>query len=390
MVTIKRIIRKVRLIPFVILNVLQIMLLGIFRFAGRFVKNKPWVIHERGVDARDNGYWFYRYMKEKHPEQKVYYIIDRKSADYVKVQVDAVHLGSLLNYWVMAIAEKIVCTHIGMGLPKYFHPALYKKLGFLDRAYFLQHGVVKDDLPSLYGNRASVRLFVCGAKPEFEYIKNHFGHPEGVVQYTGLARFDKLHNISVKNQILVMPTWRAYHHHSKDEFLKSDFYVHWQSFLNHPGLLQKLEDANTKLIFYPHFETQKYLTSFSSGSPNVILASFADYDVQTLLKESAVLVTDYSSVYFDFAYMQKPVVFYQFDEEEFFSHHYAKGYFDYRIHGFGSVCVEESSAIAELTKIWDNSFKLDEFYAERVRKFFPLHDQNNCERIYQAILERKI
>ena len=27
------------------------------------------------------------------------------------------------------------------------------------------------------------------------------------------------------------------------------------------------------------------------------------------------LITDYSSVYFDIAYMRKPIIFYQFDEE---------------------------------------------------------------------------
>lgn len=363
------------------------MLLGIFRLAGCFVREKPWVIHERGVDARDNGYWFYRYMKEKHPEQKVYYIIDRKSTDYVKVQEDAIHLGSLQNYWYMAIAEKIVCTHIGMGLPSYFHPALYRKLGFHRRIFFLQHGVIKDDLPSLYADRAPVQLFVCGAEPEYQYIKRKFGHPDGVVQYTGLARFDQLHNTETKNQILVMPTWRDYHQ-NRDEFLQSAYYAHWQSFLNHPDLINRLENTNTKLIFYPHFETQKYLNAFSVNSPNVVLASFANYDVQTLLKESAVLVTDYSSVYFDFAYMRKPVIYYQFDEEDFFAHHYAKGYFDYRKHGFGDVCTVEATAIAALFRIWDNSFKLEDHFAERIRVFFPLHDQNNCERIYQKICSK--
>ena len=30
-----------------------------------------WLVCERGNDAQDNGYWFYRYLKEKHPEINV-------------------------------------------------------------------------------------------------------------------------------------------------------------------------------------------------------------------------------------------------------------------------------------------------------------------------------
>lgn len=41
------------------------------------------------------------------------------------------------------------------------------------------------------------------------------------------------------------------------------------------------------------------------------------YDVQQLLKESLLLITDYSSVFFDMMYMNKPVIFYQFDENQY-------------------------------------------------------------------------
>ena len=33
-----------------------------------------WLVCERGNDARDNGYWFYRYLKEKHPEINARYV----------------------------------------------------------------------------------------------------------------------------------------------------------------------------------------------------------------------------------------------------------------------------------------------------------------------------
>ena len=68
-------------------------------------KKSHWVLHERGTDARDNAFFFYRYLKKNHPEQKVYYIIDKNSPDRNKVKEDAVHFGSLKSFWVIA-AEK--------------------------------------------------------------------------------------------------------------------------------------------------------------------------------------------------------------------------------------------------------------------------------------------
>ena len=38
-----------------------------------------WLISERGFDARDNGFVFYKYLRTKHPEINSYYIIDGNS-----------------------------------------------------------------------------------------------------------------------------------------------------------------------------------------------------------------------------------------------------------------------------------------------------------------------
>ena len=72
---------------------------------------------------------------------------------------------------------------------------------------------------------------------------------------------------------------------------------------------------------------------FESGSDRITIASKETQDVQKLLMDCALLVTDYSSVFFDVAFLRKPVVYYQFDEEEFRKYHYQKGYFDFRDHG---------------------------------------------------------
>ena len=43
------------------------LLINLFNLFTPFVKEKSWVISERGRDARDNGYHFYKYLKKNHP-----------------------------------------------------------------------------------------------------------------------------------------------------------------------------------------------------------------------------------------------------------------------------------------------------------------------------------
>ena len=95
----------------------------------------------------------------------------------------------------------------------------------------------------------------------------------------------------------------------------------------------------------------KNVDSFDEIQNNsIIIAHKDDYDVQDLLIRSSVLVTDYSSVFFDFAYMGKPVIYYQFDEDEFRKNHYQEGYFSYREHGFGRVLKYENERLKEKSK----------------------------------------
>lgn len=356
----------------------------ICKFFAAFFPSKGWVICERGDEARDNAYWFYRYIKEYHPEQKVYYIIKNSSPDYLKVKDDSVELGSLKNYWVLANSEKIISTHYGSGLPIY-DIRLFKACKLYKNFYFLQHGITQENLPALYKNAAPMNLFVCGAKKEYEYILKNFGHTADVVQYTGFARFDQLHDIKTKRQILVMPTWRGYIK-NREQFESSDYYLRWQSFINSKALESLLEDKQIELIFYPHYEFQRYIDLFKTESKRVTIASKNDFDVQQLLKESELLITDYSSVFFDFAYMRKPVIYFQFDEEKYHKAHYPKGYFDFENMGFGDVCNSEEELMCAVTDVCGDNIELKYTYLKRAEEFFPLYDKCNCKRIYDLIV----
>jgi CDP-glycerol glycerophosphotransferase (TagB/SpsB family) len=118
-----------------------------------------------------------------------------------------------------------------------------------------------------------------------------------------------------------------------------------------------------------------------------VIAPFDDYDVQTLLIESKLLVTDFSSVFFDFGYMGKPVIHYQFDREQYINEHYdyTKGYFDYDRDGFGEVATHGDRLVDLIIGYVASDFALRDQYKQRIDRFFPLCDNHNCDRIYAEI-----
>lgn len=366
-------------------------------------KKRPdlWLICEDRNEARDNGYWLYKYIRTAHPEQDCVYAINKASPDYERVR----DLGEVIQYggyqhWVYYLAaQKNISSQKG-GKPNAAICYVLEVYGLLkNKRAFLQHGVIVNDLPWLYYSATKMNLFVCGAKQEYEYIRDTFGYPEGAVQYLGLTRFDGLHDFKVeKKQILVMPTWREWiatpTSKSKtldnmSDFTSTEYFQRWNEFLNSAEIAGLLEKYDMKILFYPHRNMQQYLNSFSTGSSRITIADWKKYDVQELLKSSAFLITDYSSISMDFAYMRKPMLYYQFDEEKFRSGQYPEGYFSYKEDGFGPFCATIEDVCRNLEHFMANNLAGEPLYIQREEAFFPLYDTDNCKRNYLAIKNMK-
>lgn len=386
--------RMGRAVTYIKMRMLNFLLnpIGKLLYRGKHI----WIVSERGTDARDNGYHFYRYVRERHPEQRAYYIIDRKSPDYPKVAAlgNVVQRGSLKHWLLYLGAEVKISSHMNGFTPdsNWHYLQFVSRRRRNDKNVFLQHGVTKDDLKPCYRNCTNINLFICGAKPEYDYILSRYGYSESELKYTGFARFDSLHNFTTRRQVLIMPTWRSWLSAKRDgvtwkDVENSTYLKCWTSVLR-SGRLQKMaKKYGISFVFYPHYEVQSFLHLFGKSDEGIEIADFAHYDVQQLLKESMLLITDYSSVFFDFAYMRKPVIYYQFDEEEYRAQHYRQGYFDYQRDGFGEVVTEQDALFDLLEQYLENGCSLKPEYRERIQGFFPLQDRNNCERIYKEIMK---
>ncbi|MDU4445383.1 CDP-glycerol glycerophosphotransferase family protein [Streptococcus mitis] len=362
-------------------------------------KNKNLIlICESEKEARDNGYWLFKYIRKNHPEENVIYVIDLKSPDAHKVK----ELGECIQYWSFKHWVYYLSAGVNVSTQKAGNPnaAVFNfmevYLGLKTNKVFLQHGITVSDAKWLYYENTKMRGFICGAEQEYEEIKEKFGYPSGYVQYLGFPRFDNLHNtIEKNNQILVMPTWREWlnlntkartNFNEGSTFTESEYFKKWNEFLLNKDLKAFLEVNDLTLIFYPHRNMQNNLQEFKTSSDNIILADWKKYDIQELLKESAFLITDYSSVFMDFAYMRKPVLFYQFDYKKFREGQYEEGYYDYK-DGFGKSIDTLDELISDIQKQFNNKWILEDRYKEKIEKFFRIYDNQNSKRVYSFIKE---
>ena len=247
----------------------------------------------------------------------------------------------------------------------------------------MQHGIIYNDVKCYYYNVCKFDLFICGARREYEFIKNTYGYPKKNVVYTGIARFDEYNNnIKKENFILIAPTWRNW---IKDKNKKYEYFDKWNELINNDRFNEFLEKNNIYVKLVLHQEINKFKTKITSKSKMVQVYENDEVDYSKMLSECLMLVTDFSSVFFDVAYMKKPVIYYQFDKEEFRKRHLQKGYFSYEEDGFGDVFCSADDVINKIVEYRVNNFEMEEKYLKRVDKFFERRDRNNCKRIVDEI-----
>ena len=101
-----------------------------------------------------------------------------------------------------------------------------------------------------------------------------------------------------------------------------------------------------------------------------------------MLRKCSIMITDYSSVSLDFGYMLKPVIYFQFDLDEYRKKQLGEGYYSYDLDGYGPVCKNQSDVLNSLK---NNNYKE---YIQRSKKFFTVKDNLNSQRIYEYLIKK--
>ena len=349
---------------------------------------KPvWLIGERPYKAQDNGLHLFRYLREHHPEIDAYYVIEKDSPerrnldglDHVLEFRSPEHIDTILR------ADRLIGTHH----PNFLYPT--RAPGFARRMrapkVFLQHGVMGTKwMAPNYGKKVpsfETDLFLVSSEREKEYIVQDFGYRPDEVAVTGLSRFDALFDgqtPEVPGQILVLPTWRDWLQ-DPDVFTTTEYFQQWRDFLTSPRLATMLREHDAHVVFCLHPNMQHFTQHFEADGVRVVHQG--EVDVQRLLKESAALVTDYSSPGFDFSFLDKPVVYFQFDTQRFLGRW--GSHLDLPNELPGPIAHDLDKALVLLDGVLRRGCTIEARYRTRASRFIAHRDRRNSERVVAAI-----
>lgn len=368
-------------------------------------KRKPlWIISDRTSKAGDNGEAFFRYMLEKHPEIRTCFVISRKCEDYTRLKKlgKVVCTDTFKHKLLVLLSDYVISSHAEVEIYNPFigYSNSYRDLLAQSKFIFLQHGVIKDDLSS-WLNKYNKNLygFITTATPEWESVvdpTSKYFYTEKEVWLVGMPRYDRLYRDDRK-QVVIMPTWRKYLMTGLDRetgawmlapgFQQSKFYAYYDALLNSDRLIQAAKEYGYSIKFFPHPNLQTAMPLLHHRDEVEFLDLHTEY--REIYANSSLIVTDYSSAIFDFVYLREPILYTHFDADEFFAggHAYEKGYFDYERDGFGEVEYDLEGMVDRIIEYMRNGCHMKDKYKQRVDKFFAYNDKNNCQRVYERIME---
>ena len=179
-----------------------------------------------------------------------------------------------------------------------------------------------------------------------------------------------------KKIILYAPTWRDNQHESGVGYV-------YEPEINFKKL-QILFGEDYILLFRSHYFIANYI-NLDEYKGFVYNVSQYD-DINDLYIISDLLITDYSSVFFDYAILKRPIIFYMYDLKE-----YKNKLRDFYINLKelpGPIVENEKDLVKEIKSIDKNKKKYFNTYKKFNEKFNYLEDGNATERVVEKILSK--
>lgn len=353
-----------------------------------FPKNKDiWIFGSLYGNAfNDNSRYFYLYILKEHPEIKAIWLYKKSE---IKMEIDAYggisyHIWSIKGIYYSLIA-KFAFTSYGIYD---INPVFSSRLKRIE----LWHGInlkninpkrnpIMNLIHSFFLNKPD--NFISTSKNANEKLNDLFKINPKKILITGYPRNDCLFDssykltekllkiISNKKVILYLPTWRT---KNADLFYKYGF--------NPDEIQNYLVKENMVLIVKAHHMTNQF--DFNIKYPNIVFLKSTDIsDIYPLLRETDILITDYSSVYFDYLLLNKPIIFTPFDIFELNKDYFA---YDYNKTTPGEKISNWNKLVPTLKRI----SKKDVFKEKRLKCLNYFHKFNKpgfCKRLYDSVLK---
>ncbi|GHU89107.1 minor teichoic acid biosynthesis protein GgaB [Clostridia bacterium] len=356
------------------------------RYLNLFIENfqqyrnrRIWVFIDRPDSAGDNAEALFRYAVKQKDGIEKFFIVRDNSTDYRRLKL----VGNVVDYnsdaaWVlMFFAEKFISSHTYQDFPEWSTDMALRPLMRADNV-FLQHGVIGHDI-STWINKHSRRIdtFVTSNQMEFDDVTGgHYEFPKEVVKVTGLPRYDLLKS-NPKKLIILAPSWR--NSLNGINIAGTDYFECYNNLITDDKLLETLRNSGYKLCLKLHPKAAAQIYQFMLVDDVVADGSSKTY--AEIFETGALLITDFSSVAFDFAYLDKPVLYYQKIPD-----HFEPNFFDYGTMGFGEVIFEQRALVDKIVEYIKNDCVIKDEYKNRAKTFFKFRDTDNSKRVYDELI----
>lgn len=179
-----------------------------------------------------------------------------------------------------------------------------------------------------------------------------------------------------KKIILYAPTWRDNQHQSGVGYT-------YKTEVDFDKLKKELE-KDYIILFRAHYLVANEF-NFENYKGFIYDVSKVD-DINELYVISDILITDYSSVFFDYANLKRPIIFYMYDLEEYKDD--IRGFYIDLKELPGNITKTEEELINEINRV-QNDFKYDKKYEKFNKKYNYLDDGKSSDRVVEIIINNE-
>ncbi len=347
----------------------------------------------------DNAYYQFLHDFDKNDGVKRYYIIDnlkdKKKYFNAKQRKYLVNFKSFKHKMLFFNCKKIFTSFNSLSIFSPFDGLPLKWYSDITdyEIIYLQHGILHARLPLLYTKeKANVDKVVISSEFERENFKKIYNFNDSELIMSGMPRFDTIDTEKkAQRKILFSPSWRKnligeYENNTRvlyvDKFKESVFYKEINAFLNSEKLAEILEKYDLTLDFKNHPIFADYDRLFEVKNPRVRVTQDKNE-----MQDYLAMITDYSSIVFDFVYLNRPIVYFVPDYEQFkagITHGYNQ--LDLPLEeGFGDVNENYEQLIDSIEYLASHDFVPKPVYAERMENFFVSRKKDHAESLYNAM-----
>lgn len=367
-------------------------------FSWFFYFQNYWLVFEKMSGfAQDNAYYFFKYCLDNKKKKKIFFLIKKDSTDANKMRKykkNVVYFMSIKHLLLIQACKLIISSEAkGHGYIWRSSKGIYSRILNQKKQVFLQHGVlglkkIGDSFISSTSSANRVELFVASTEYERLLIMNDFGYRSTEVVLSGLPRWDYLIDKSNNyHEILCIPTFRNWLEEvDETQFENSNYYKEYQSLLNSKELELFLEHNDFTFIFCTHPKNNNYIHLFNTNNKRIKIVSSNSIQINELIMRASLLITDYSSIAWDMFYLNKPILFYQFDLEDYIN--YQGSYMDLKRDLFADAVYNKLELFKWLRTNVYRRFKTNSIINIGT---FDIKHRNSCnsERVYLEIQKRR-